>query len=428
MTRPTTIECRALEALEASLADQRHVAMLSRLVAIPSVTGTAAESEAQHWVARQCVELGLDVDMWRIDLEKLRTVEGFPGMEVKRDEGWGVVALTSGSSDQPGLALQGHIDVVPPGERRLWFGRDPFHARVEGDIVHGRGTCDMKAGVVANLLAVEAVTRSGVPLKRPLALHSVVSEEDGGLGAFATLHRGHRADACIISEPTSRTVVTANAGALTFTLTVLGRATHGSTRYAGVSAIEVFERVHACLRALEERRNRDVDPLMAEYPIAYPILVGRLHAGDWSSTVPDRLIAEGRYGVRLGETVDEARDAFEEALTELAVRDPWLTDYPVQVDWTGGQYAAGRITSGHPLVGVTRDAWACVTNRRKPRERGAPYGSDQRLYNDCGVATLHLGPGEVRHAHALDEQVSLTELADVARALVLVALRTCAKS
>ena len=134
-----------------------------------------------------------------------------------------------------------------------------------------------------------------------------MSEEDGGLGAFATLARGHRGSSCVITEPTDGTVITSNGGALTFTLTVAGLATHGSTRYEGVSAFDVFLPVYQALMDLERERNADVGDLMSEYPIAYPLMVGRVDAGDWSSTVPDRLTAEGRYGVRIGESVDEAR-------------------------------------------------------------------------------------------------------------------------
>ena len=81
----------------------------------------------------------------------------------------------------------------------------------------------MKAGLVANLAAIRAVRAAGIRLERPAALHFVVGEEDGGLGAFATLDRGHHADACVITEPTSGTLVTATAGALTFELTVVAQ-------------------------------------------------------------------------------------------------------------------------------------------------------------------------------------------------------------
>ena len=106
-----------------------------------------------------------------------------------------------------------------------------------------------------------------------------------------------RADACVVPEPTDLDLVPANGGALTFRLLVRGRAVHASRRTEGVSALEVFLPVLEALTALETRRNVDVDPLVRRWPIAYPISIGTVHAGDWASTVPDLLVAEGRLGV-----------------------------------------------------------------------------------------------------------------------------------
>jgi acetylornithine deacetylase len=423
----TTQEQHALDAAEQLLGEGLHQRLLEDLIAIPSVTGTPAESEAQHWCARRMEHLGLATDVWRMDLDALRSDPDFPGTEAAREEIWGCVGTAGGlgSDAAPALVLQGHVDVVPPGDLAQWAGRDPFTPHVVDGFVHGRGACDMKAGVVANLVAAEAVLAAAVPLRRRLALHTVGSEEDGGLGAFGTLRRGHTGDACIITEPTSRTVITATGGALTFTLEVTGLATHGSTRYAGVSAIEKFELLHATLRAFEAERNASVDPLMAEYPIAYPLMVGRISAGDWSSTVPDALVAEGRFGVRLDETPAQARAAFEAVVAQFCADDEWLAEHPVRVRWSGGQFAPGRFPSQHPFLELVGEAYADVTGAGRPRERGAPYGSDLRLYNGAAVPTLHLGPGEVRHAHAPTEQVDLDEVADVVRALVLVIARTC---
>jgi hypothetical protein len=93
------------------------------------------------------------------------------------------------------------------------------------------GACDMNAGVAANLAALAAIKRAGVVLRDTFALHFVIGEEDGGLGTFGTLDRGHTGRACIITEPTGGTLTTANAGALTFTIEVSELATHASTSY-----------------------------------------------------------------------------------------------------------------------------------------------------------------------------------------------------
>ncbi|MGD3108684.1 ArgE/DapE family deacylase [Streptomyces sp. YGL11-2] len=396
---------------------------LLELLAIPSVTGSAAESDMQHRLAGHLDRLGLDVDLWSMDLPMLRAQPGFPGTEAPRDEAWGLVATTPDGGDGPAMILQGHVDVVPPGDRRQWDG-DPFVPRVAGNVVHARGACDMKAGLVANLAALAAIRASGARLRGRVAAHCVVGEEDGGLGAFATLQRGHTGDACLITEPTGGTLVTANAGALTFRIEVPGLATHASTRDAGVSAIDAYLPLHRALARLEVRRNAEADPLMAESRIPYALSVGTLRAGDWASSVPDHLVAEGRLGVRLGEDPAEAVADFESCVAEACADDPWLRTHPATVSWPGGRFASGRLPSGHPLGALVRDAHADAVGGPRLRERGAPYGSDLRLYAAAGIPTLQFGPGDVRLAHSPREQVSLPEIVAVTRTLVLAVLRT----
>ena len=319
---PTPAERRVLDALD----EAELVATLVELVRVPSVTGTDAESELQHTVARWCEQAGLEVDTWALDLEALRADPDFPGTEAARVEGYGVVGTSRGDG-VPGLVLQGHVDVVPVGDVANWPDAQPFSASIEHGVLHGRGACDMKAGLAVNLAVARALHRSGVRTERRLALHSVVSEEDGGLGALATVRRGHTGDVAVITEPTSGRVVTANAGALTFRLEVAGRAAHGSTRLDGVSAVEAFWPVHLALRALEARRNTDLDPLFGATPLPYGISVGTVRSGDWASSVPDLLVAEGRMGVRLDEDPAAARGALEEAVAEAADADAWLRDH-----------------------------------------------------------------------------------------------------
>jgi acetylornithine deacetylase len=411
-------------AVLAAIDDSRIVEDLQTLVRIPSVDGTAAESDVQVWCARRLGELGLTVDHWQLDLDQVRADPDFPGMEVDRTEAWGCVA-TLGPDTTPGLILNGHVDVVPPGDLALWPDDDPFSGRITDGVMWGRGTCDMKGGVAAMIGAAAAVAAAGVSLAKPLAIHTVVGEEDGGVGAFGTLRRGHRGEACVIAEPTGGSIIPANAGSLTFRLEVTGLAAHGSTRTHGVSAIEKFEHVHAALRALEADRNLDPHPLLAHLDLANPLSVGMLQAGDWASTVPDRLVAEGRYGVRLGEPVSTARKVFEQAVADACANDDWLRDHPVKVSWPGGVFASGALPDGDPLLDDTLQAAAEAGAVAVPAVAGGPYGSDLRQYTAAGIPTLQYGPGDVRYAHAIGEHVPVAEVLHCARAYALLAVRRC---
>ena len=268
------------------------VAILRQLVEIPSISGTDAENEAIAVAARIFADHGLDVDHWQIPLDEITARPDFPGVEVDRHEAWGLVGrLTgrrSGTGDAPALMFNGHVDVVPPGDLQQWT-TDPFDARVDDGRLFGRGSCDMKAGLVAALWATEGIRRSGVQLEGDVLLAAVLGEEDGGLGTYSTLARGWTADACVIPEPTDLDLVPANAGALTFRLVVPGRAAHASRRTEGVSPIEKFWPVFEALERLEAQRNRDPHPMAARWDIAYPLSIGTVHAGDWASSVPDVL-------------------------------------------------------------------------------------------------------------------------------------------
>ncbi|MDP5185195.1 ArgE/DapE family deacylase [Blastococcus sp. BMG 814] len=414
----TDVEARVLSAVDERWAVDRLAAM----IAVPSVGGTAAESEVQHLLAGWLDELGCDVDCWPVDLAEAATAADAPGQEVVRTEAWGVVG-TVGGEGAPALVLSGHTDVVPPGDPALWAG-DPFVPRIADGAVYGRGACDMKAGVVASLAAVHALRAAGVRLVRPLALHGVIGEEDGGLGAWATLRRGHTGDLCVIPEPTAQAVVTANAGALTFRLEITGHAAHAAMRDRGVSAVELFAHVHAGLIAYEAERQRDADPRFGDARFPYGISIGRVQAGDWASSVPDRLVAEGRYGVRVGEPVETAKAALERRLAEISAGHPWLAEHPVRLTWTGGAFASGQLPAGHRLLDDVR---AAVTDAGGPLpgEGAVAAGSDLRQYAAAGIPTLHYGPGDLHLAHGPLEQVPITELVTAARAFALLALRTC---
>lgn len=394
------------------------------LVQIPSVGGTAAEHEIQADMADRLRRRGLDVDHWRIDLDALREHPDFPGMEVERTEGWGVVGRLAGSGDGPTLLLDGHVDVVPTGDADAWD-VDPFAGVVRDGRITGRGSCDMKAGLLAAVHAVDAVRRAGITLRGDVLVAPVQGEEDGGLGTFALLQRGWTADACVIPEPTELDVIPANAGALTFRLRIRGSATHAARRLDGVSAIEKFWPIHRALQELERRRHEVIDPMAERWDLAHPLSIGTIRAGDWASSVPDLLVAEGRLGVAIGEAVDDARTDLEEAVAEAAAADPWLRDHPVEVEWWGGQFASGRTAADNDLVDRVRAAHDGATGR--PQEvYAAPYGSDLRLLAGLGgIPTVQYGPGDAQLAHGPHESVAIDEVVASARTLALLILDIC---
>ena len=316
---------------------------------------------------------------------------------------------------------------MPPGDRDAWSD-DPYCLRrLERDgreLLVGRGVCDMKAGLVASIAAVRAVRAAGLRLAGDLTIAPVIGEEDGGLGTFALLRRGITADACVIPEPTDLDIVPANGGALTFRLRVPGRAIHASRRTEGVSAIDNLLPLLAALRDLETRRNADVDPLLRRWPLAYPLSIGTVHAGDWASTVPDLLVAEGRLGVALDEAPAQARAEFEACVAQVNAADSFLREHPVVVQWWGGQFAPGRTDNPAFIDAVGRAHRSAAPTARAQEVYGAPYGSDLRLLSPS-MPTVQYGPGDTREAHAPDESVWADDVRIATRALAVLYLEHC---
>ena len=395
------------------------------LVRFPSVGGTSGEHDAQAEMARRFAADGLEVDHWPIDLAAIVDRPGFPGVEVERSEAWGLAGRLPGTGGGTCLMLNGHIDVVPIGDPSAWT-VDPFGGELRDGRLYGRGSCDMKAGLVAAHVAVRALQLAGVSLRGDVILASVEGEEDGGLGTFALLERGWTADACVIAEPTGLDAIPANAGALTFRLRIRGRATHAARRTEGVSAVAKLWPVWRALEALEARRHEVVDPLADRWDLAHPLSIGIVRAGDWPSSVPDLLVAEGRLGVAIGEPVEAARAQLEEAVAEASAADPWLRDHPVEVEWWGGQFASGRLPSDSDLLDRLRRAHDGASGGRPHAAYAAPYGSDLRLLTGLGgIPTVQYGPGDAALAHGPDESVPIDEVLTTARTLALLALDIC---
>ena len=392
-----------------ALLDAEAVARTAaELVRVPSVTGDErAVLEQAAAVARR---LGLAATVVEHDLAALRAHPDHPGEEAHRTELYGLVVTVDrpAAAGRSRLALCGHVDVVDVGTE-TWT-RAPFSGAIADGHVHGRGAVDMKGGVAA---ALHALAAAGPGAPCDAVLHVVAGEEDGGLGAFAAVQADAAYDACVIPEPTGFDVVCAQAGALTFTGVVHGRAAHAAERLHGVSAIDRYLPLHAALAALEDELNADVaHPLMRALPLPYPLVVGRVAAGEWSSSVPDRLVFEGRAPVRVGEDVAAARAAVERAVAAAAPDD----GLAIELAWTGGQFASAQTDADGPLARLVLDV-AGAELGRPARAAGVPWGADMRLWSGAGVPTVMVGTRGIELAHAVDERVAVEDLGAVARIL-----------
>ncbi len=404
-------------AVVAPVIDEAHLIQdLRSLVTIPSITGS--EEAVAAWAADALRELGLAVEVVTPDPATVRDDPDWPGEEMPRSS-LPVVIGRAGRARGRRIILSGHLDVVPPGDLATWTA-DPWGGEIRDGALYGRGACDMKGGVAAILAAVRSLGAAGDldRLDGELIVALVPSEEDGGQGTLAAIRAGVIGDLAIIPEPSNLGIVVAHAGAITFRLTVPGRAAHASQRREGVSALDKLWVLSKALEADEARRNAaETDPLMTVLGLPYPTIIGIVSGGDWASTVLDRVTADGRYGVRLGQSAADAEADLRAAIAAACATDDFLRDHPATVEITGGRFGSARVPSDHPLPVGLADVAERVTGRR-PDLLGEPYGADMQMFvNVGGTPCVIFGPGDVKVAHSADEYVPLDEVETCARVL-----------
>jgi acetylornithine deacetylase len=363
-------------------------------------------------------ELGVDVELALPDPLTIRTDPDWPGEEMPRTS----LPVVIGRAGTPGgrrLILSGHLDVVPPGDPATWT-VDPWGGELRDGRLYGRGAVDMKGGVASILAAVRKLGADGTldGLAGELLVVLVPSEEDGGQGTLAAIRDGVVGDMAIITEPSNLDVVVAHAGAITFRLTVPGRAAHASQRREGVSALDKLFVLVAALEADETRRNTaETDPLMTALGLPYPTIVGMVSGGEWASTVLDRVTADGRYGVRLGQSAAEAEAELRACIAAACAADDFLRDHPATVEITGGRFGSARVPSDHDLATGLAAAVEAVTGRA-PALLGEPYGADMQMFVNVGhTPCVIFGPGDVKVAHSADEYVPIEEVVTCAQVL-----------
>ncbi len=157
---------------------------------------------------------------------------------------------------------------------------------------------------------------------------------------------------------------------------------------------------------------------MTALGMPYPTIIGIVRGGEWASTVIDRIVADGRYGVRLGQTPAEAEAELRACIAAACAADTFLRDHPATrrvrrrpVRLGPGAVGPSRSRSGWP--GPSRPSRA-----GSPALLGEPYGADMRLLvNEGRTPTVIFGPGDVRVAHSADERVPLAEVEACARVL-----------
>ncbi|WP_372661704.1 peptidase [Cohnella sp.] len=402
---------------------EEGVRLLRDMVQMPSKQGD--EAPIQQLTARKLAEIGLKVDVWEPDGRQLQQHPYFYATRTDFTGSPNVVGVRKGTGGGRSILLNGHVDVVPEGDRRQWDD-DPYSGKVENGRMFGRGVTDMKGGNVSLILALQAIDSLGIRLRGDVIFQSVVEEESGGAGTLAAVLRGYKADVALIPEPTKLHIFPKQQGSMWFRISVAGRSAHGGTRYEGVSAIEKSLLIVNHILALEKRRNnRITDPLYRNTPIPIPINIGVIQGGNWPSSVADLVKLEGRMGVAPDETMEAAQAEMAEWLDRLGQEDPWFALHPPVLEWFGARWLPGSVDPEHEFMLVLIEQFGSVTNQ-SPIIKASPWGTDGgTLTHAGGIPAIVFGPGVTEAAHFPNEYIELDQVFAAARIITLSVMAWC---
>ncbi len=310
----------------------------------------------------------------------------------------------------PSVVLNGHIDVVPAGDRSQWE-----HGPFDGDIIdgqlHGRGSADMKSGVAIAMLATVELAdeiRDG-ELEGSVVFHAAMGEETAEPGTKTLLEEGYDGDYGVVLEPTTMRTATREKGLVWYEITVEGDPSHASRPDQGTNAIAAARPVLDALEVYDaEVRTRTDDLLGPAYAT-----VTMFDAGTKENVVPENATVTIDRRLLPSESIAEIDDEIDDLLSAVEA------EHGIETTWERTRtYEAAAIDDdselaevfrkhSHDVAGISKDPW------------GVTAATDVRNFiNDEGIEAITWGPGAMDQAHTYNERIELGEVADGLEALL----------
>jgi acetylornithine deacetylase len=423
MSQPLSKEAVSAITAAVDAAFENEIAFLQEIVRAKSLRGE--EAGVQRIIADALRSRDYDVETYPLDLTSLRSHAAYSPATIDYKDTFNVSGRKVPKSNGRSLILNAHVDVVPSANPASWT-HPPFAAVREGDWLFGRGAGDMKAGLAANLFAVDAIEAAGFSLQGALEFQSVIDEEVTGNGTAAAILRGATADAVLIPEPTDEDVIYANSGVIKFKISVQGVPAHPREPESGLSAIEAAFLVINELKALEARWNEEKTghPGFAGLRNPASLNIGTINGGEWPSSIPFECTFEGRIGFYPGDAPQDRMASLENVLNTLGAKDARLEKANPKLEWVGTCQAGYLLAEGSEAENTLAEAHMLTSGKALNRSIMACY-LDAALYmNHCGIASLTYGP-LTKNIHGIDECVNLPSLKRVTKTIALFTARWC---
>ena len=424
---------------------------LKQFIRIPSLTGY--EGEAQKFIKSQYEKLGMEVDVFEPDIkelfEKYPEVAQFPTShepeleliidtpdictyELWQNSGYAdklnyidrpnVVGTLKGTGGGRSLILNGHVDNVTIGDLKMW-NYDPFGAEQVDSKIYGRGTSDMKGGLLACVKALQALQAIGVKLSGDVICESVVNEEHAGNGTLACVMKGYTADAAICADG-GTWIATETGGGVYWRIKVHGRECHTGGRWRegkmyAVSAIEKAALIINSLCEMEREVNKD--------GVRLSLGIGTIEGGAYAtSTARECTILGGIYfSSKMGAGEDgiiAVKNLIRDAVDKVVKNDEWLSENKPEISFPhyDDAYVCPKDTE---LLPVMLSAGEDMLGRKL--YVGSSSACDVRhLGNQGNIPSVMCGPGN-GPVHAPNEYIDVEDYLKYIKFLALTVYRWC---
>ena len=413
------------------------VEFLQELIRVPSVNPwfepkeeESREAEVQEIIGERMAALGAEVARWEPSAEELKEYAGRPGYypDHKFDGRPNQAAVLKGIGGGRSLLLTGHVDVVPAASG--WT-VDPYGGERKDGVIYGRGAVDMKGGIAAMVMGLEAVVKSVGQLRGDVIVGTVVDEEAGGMGTLDLVAKGYRADGCILTESTNMKVAPLCRGILWGKLIIPGRSGHielpqGDWREGGaVDAIALarvfmdhFDRLNAIWRV------RKTHPYL---PIPCQVYVAQINAGEYPTAFANKaeIVFNAQYLPREKDEMGlggKVKKEIEEFIASVSETEEWLRENPPRIEWLIDA-DCGETPVDHPFVQTLQKATDEI--RHTVDIEGIGFHTDMGWFTNVGIPTVNFGPGTPRVAHQNNESLYEEELLDATKIIALTILNWC---
>lgn len=308
-----------------------------------------------------------------------------------------VIGRIEGSKERPDFLLNGHLDVVPPGEQAWTY--EPFSGIIDSGKLYGRGASDMKGGLAALVVAAGLIAQAGIPLKGDLLITGTAGEEVDSQGAVDLLNRGYlkNVGAAVIAEPSLLKLFSAMKGAVWLEFRTVGKTAHGSMPECGQNAILMM---NALLNKLTEYKFKFERHALLGEP---SMNIGTVQGGVKTNVVPDSCVITVDIRTVPGQDHDQIVRDMQEILNEL---EHTVVGFKGSLAILNNRLPVETAPDNELIQLGIKTAKETLDLELEPC--GVNYYTDASVFATAlRIPVLIFGPGDEKMAHRPDEYVEL---------------------